>query len=55
MSFFGDFWEFFLKKISALRAELGKKSKYCHFGEILALQYMSFWGDFGIKIKNNET
>jgi len=51
----------------ALRAELGKSAKNiviprrfehfkkCHFGAISAQKYMSFWGDFGVKIKNNET
>ena len=59
--------QYFLKKCLALRAELGKRAKnivlprrfqhfkICHFGEILAIQYMSFWGDFRVKIKNNET
>ena len=46
LSFWGDFWE----------SELtDRKFLKCHFGEISALQYMSFWGDFGVKIKNNET
>ena len=59
--------EYFLKKCLALRAELGRSAKNivhprrfqhfrkCHFGAIQAIQYMSFWGDFRVKIKNNET
>jgi len=59
--------EYFLKKCLALRAELGKSAKNIvlprrfqhfkkyHFGAISAIQYMSFWGDFRVKIKNNET
>ena len=54
LSFWGDFWESVLTDRKCLK---------CHFGEISALQYMSFsalqymsfWGDFGVKIKNNET
>ena len=38
--------------ILELRAKLGTSS---HFEAISALQYMSSWGDFGVKIKNNET
>ena len=57
MSLWGDFWE----------SELtDRKFLKCHFGEISALQYMSFWGDFSTSIyvilgrfrgknKNNET
>jgi len=46
LSFWGDFWESVLTDQKCLK---------CHFGEISSLQYMSFWGDFGVKIKNNET
>jgi hypothetical protein len=44
---------FSLKKFRRSAPNLEKKYKYCYFGEISALQYMSFWGDFGVKIKNN--
>ena len=43
------------KKFRRSAPNLEKKYKYCHFGEISALQYMSFWGDFRVKIKNNKT
>ena len=47
MSFWRNFWG------SELTDRKGLSK--CHFGEISALQHMSFWGDFGVKIKNNET
>jgi len=36
------------------RAGLGKSAKNIHSKGLSALQKMSFWGDFGVKIKINE-
>jgi hypothetical protein len=44
MSFWVDFW--------GLKLTDRKCLSKCHFGEISALQYMPFWGDFGVKIKS---
>ena len=62
LSFWEDFWDQNRPKMSLLMSFWEDFDRYIFFLQSVIFErfqhfniYMSFWGDLGVKIKNNET